>query len=288
MNTGMKQEKQKLDELLKVLLSYFPPAGANPNAPWPLMEELRDLDHAVFTVAKTQRKKALFASWKTYKLVDKKWPGIRLISRMNKLINGARARLQEARVSDLERLRREDLEGVPKVMQCWKDLEALRADMCKADGIEWEGHEKVIFARGNNKLIRPACGDSLVLLRLKCYARALELIVEDELYCRPNRDKALPLLKWIALTDNPGYRDVLKYDTEYSARAVKALLADFDHSEREKRKRAQNLARQNIHRLRSIFTSRERAVVAKLWYRKAPNEFRAKVSEADFVQKISR
>jgi hypothetical protein len=288
MNTGIKQEKQKLKELLAWLLEYFPPTGANPNAPWPSWEELLDLNHAVFTVARTQRKNALFASWKTYQLVDKKWPSIRLIPRLNKLIKRARAHLQEARVSDLERLRREDLEGLPEVMQCWKDLKALRGDMCKADGIKWEEHEKVIFARGNTKVVRPACGDSLVLLRLKCYARALELIVEDELYCRPNRDKALPLLKWIAFNDNPGYRDVLKCDMGYSARSVQALLGDFVQSERQKRKRAQNLLRQNIHRLRSIFTSREREVLAKLGYRTASNEFRAKVSEAHFVQKISR
>jgi hypothetical protein len=105
------------------------------------------------------------------------------------------------------------------------------------------------------------------------------------------RDEALPLLKWIGVyARNPDYYDLLKWDyhSEWLSEFAKESSADLDQSLRKQKTRAQNLERQHIHRLRSKLTSRERVILAKVFYHKAPSQFRAKVSEADFVRKISR
>jgi hypothetical protein len=119
----------------------------------------------------------------------------------------------------------------------------------------------------------------------------LEFIVEDEFYYQPVRDEALPLLKWIGVyAQNPDYYDVLKWDyhSEWLCSFAIDSHADIDQSLRGRKIKEQNLIRQNIHRLRSKFTSRERMVLAKVWYQKAPSQFRSNVSEADYVRKFSR
>jgi hypothetical protein len=225
-------------------------------------DELFDLQHTVHDLAMaiTKRKKPFLPyCWKAYKLVDKNWPSIQLITRLNRLVNRARERLQKAGVSYLERLRREDYEGAQEAKRFWNDLKAFRGSAWKADGVEWEHHEKALFSRSDNELVRPGRGDSPALRRLKCYARALELLMEDELYYQPLRRQALPLLRWIAIGDNPKYYDLLKWDyhAEWFSEFTKESFADLVESEERRKKLAQQRFRQNLHRLRAIFTSRE-------------------------------
>jgi hypothetical protein len=290
MSLTTKQKVQKLDEHLTALLDQFPPIGVSQTASWPSLDELTVFHFDVCELVKPQRKNPYYPAWRAYKLVNKRWPSIRLISRVDKLVNRARERLQEVPVSGLERLRREDHEGMPEAMRFWTDFEAF-GGAWNADRIEWEHHEKVLFSRSDNELVRPQSGDPPGLRRLKCYARALEFIVEDEFYYQPLRDEALPLLKWIGVyAQNPDYYDFLKWDyhSEWLSGFAKESLDDLAHSEKRHREKAQQRIRQGIHRLRSILTSRERMVLAKGWYHKKPSQFRAKVSEADFVRKISR
>jgi hypothetical protein len=126
--------------------------------------------------------------------------------------------------------------------------------------------------------------------RERCYARALEILTDDLRY-QALRNQARPLLSWIATVayHNPDYYDlVISNDMEWKAEFAEWSFADFDESQKKKRQRAQNRERQFIHRIRGTFTRRERAMLAKIEYHKAPSEFRSKVSEADFVRKFSR
>jgi hypothetical protein len=317
MSAETKQKKQKLDDLLTRLGENLPLAGVprgsdsktlkavgwysyhaltetvSEHARWPTTDDLFDLQHTVHDLAMaiTQRKKPFVPyCWKAYKVVDKNWPSIRLVTRLDRLVNRARERLQKTGVSQLERLRREDYEGAQETMRLWNDLKAFGGSAWKADEIEWERHEKVLFSRSDNELVRPGGDDSAALRRLKCYARALELMMEDELYYQPLRRQARPLLNWIAIGDNPNYYDLLKWDyhSEWLSGFAKETFDDMVQSEKRHRQLAQQRFRQSLHRLRAIFTSRERAALAKCLYHQSPGEFRAKVSEADYVRKISR
>jgi hypothetical protein len=288
MSAETKQKVQKLDEHLTALLDQFPPIRVRQRANWPSQDDLNVFHFDVCKLAKL--KNPYYPAWRAYKLVNKCWPSIRLISRIDKLVNRARERLQEVPVSYLERLRREAYEGVPEAKRFWTDFEKF-GGAWDADCIEWERYEKVLFSRSDNELVRPDSGDPPGLRRLKCYARALEFIVDDEFYYQPVRDEALPLLKWIGgYAQNPDYYDVLKWDyhSEWLCRFAIESHADIDQSLRGRKTRAQNLERQHIHRLRSKLTSRERVILGKVLYHKAASDFQAEVSEADFVRKFSR
>jgi hypothetical protein len=75
----------------------------------------------------------------------------------------------------------------------------------------------------------------------------------------PLRRQALPLLRWIAIGDNPKYDDLLKWDyhAEWFSEFTKESFADLVESEERRKTLAQQRFRQNLHRLRAIFTSRE-------------------------------
>src|SRR5438067_268924 len=63
---------------------------------WPSKSELDQLDSAVERLATIERKRQLSPLWKAYVLVNDRWPGSRLVPRVNALISRARERLNEA------------------------------------------------------------------------------------------------------------------------------------------------------------------------------------------------
>jgi len=306
MKAETKQKVQKLDELLETFLILFPhPATESQIVEWPSERQLWDLRRDVRELVMTQRKKETFRTawtWKAYELVDRRWPRLRLVKRLNELVDRARDRLKEASETELQRLRRAASEDTPKAKQLLKRLEAIQQDASKAAKIDWQDYKELLFKSGNPRL---ACDAEVRLQRSgfsysdasinkpsreRCYARALEILADDLRY-QASRDKARPLLSWIAVAayDNLDYYDVVESnDMEWKANAAKWGFAEFDESERKKVRRAHNRERQSIHRLRGIYTRRERAMLAKIKYHKASGEFRSKVSEADFVQKFSR
>jgi hypothetical protein len=302
MNAATKQKVQKLDKLLKELLDCFPSANVAQDAFWPSDKELFALNRAVHDLAMTQRKKDCFKTWywKAYELVNRRWPKLKLVKRLNLLVGRARDRLKESGETELNWIRREAFKGAPKAKQLLEHLESIQVD-AKAAEIDWQEYKQLLFRPGSYRLACDAPQPQLKRLgfscnnvsisepsRERCYARALEMLTNDLRY-QPLRDKARPLLAWIAIHDNPDYYDVLKENhMEWLNWFAKDSLDDLVQSQKRHRELAQQRFRQSLHRLRSIFTSRERMALAKVLYHKAPSQFRSNVSEADYVRKISR
>jgi hypothetical protein len=301
MNAETEQKVQKVDELLTDILVHFPSPTGEEAVCWPSVKELSSLDIAVLNLAMTQRKKPLLPFWKAFELVNRRWPKLKLIKRVKELVEHACDRLKEASKSELEPIRREAFEGAANARRLIEHLETIQVHANKAAAIDWQDYKELLFRRGNYRL---ACDGPAPELRRsgfsysnvsisepsreRCYARALEILTDDLRY-QPLRNKAGPLLCWMVTSRSPDYYGVLKsHHMEWLVRLDKEITADTKEKSKKQEQREQNLSRQRLHRLRKIFTSRERAVLARAMYHKAPGEFRADVSEADFVRKFSR
>jgi hypothetical protein len=220
---------------------------------WPLWEQLNELHSAVVGLAMIKGKKPitlLTPYWKAYERVNKWEPQLRLIPRVKELVGRADKLSKEAGESELVRLRRKASEGLPEAQQLTEYLEAIQEDARAAGKIEWENCEGLLFARSDNKPVQLAC-DSPTSSRVRCYARALEIIVDDLSY-RPLRDQSLPLLTWIAGIGSP-YADLLQHDyrAQYCADYMTRRRAD----ETRKRKQEQWKLRKKRQRLKKLETS---------------------------------
>src|SRR5262249_7322210 len=111
--------------------------------------------------------------------------------------------------------------------------------------IQWSRYKHFLFRSGHHKgFLR--CGDFPASPHVICYARALEIIVDDE-----NRkkllDKAEPLLRWILLLGNPDYADVLRRDDFMEWAAERRAQRTPDDRAEYKRK----LGRERLRRFRA-------------------------------------
>jgi hypothetical protein len=161
---------------------------------WPSGGELGQLTRAVIDLAVVARRNGQGSItspfWKAFKTVDRRWPGFQLVPRVEQLVQRARNRLKETGGSGFQRLTREANDGMPEAIQLRKDLRALYEDSTNALQIRLQDKQS----------------------DMKCYPRALELIV-DELRYRPLlHERVRPLLDWIACVGNPDFFDVLTFD----------------------------------------------------------------------------
>jgi hypothetical protein len=95
--------RQSRDRLVKTLhdlrgccLPPIPSREGEDTTIWPSETDLRELDLAVLDLAMFERENPPTPFWKAYELVNKRSPGIRLISKLNALVNRASQRLKEA------------------------------------------------------------------------------------------------------------------------------------------------------------------------------------------------
>jgi hypothetical protein len=219
-----------------------------------------ELNRAVRGLAETTRKTLPSTSWEIYKLVDKRWRGIQLVSRVNKFVGRARERLKEKGESCLVRLRREASRecASSEAQRFVKDLRALEKDMNEAADINWQDYER----------------------------RTLEIIVDDLRY-EPLRVRVMPSLRWIACLGNPAYHDLFDYDRPFSSLPWQDFAdwrAWVTIAERKHYKREEGKLRQAKHQLKL-----KNRKPSKEWINKYYTDFFATVmSEDDFVRKISR
>jgi hypothetical protein len=107
-NTPMEQDAlfkfldYRLRTLLLLLLPPPPPGQVSDGsmALYPDGHTLGELDSTVLTLAVIEGKKVPATRWKAYKRVDKRWPKYHLVSRVEKLVRRARARLREENEAD--------------------------------------------------------------------------------------------------------------------------------------------------------------------------------------------
>ena len=146
-------------------------------------------------------------------------------------------------------VRREARGSGERVLEAKKflaDLRRIQKDPKTAAKIKWEHYERFLSRRGFNKGVQVWCGDHPASAGVVCYARALEMIVDDE-YHRRLLDDAEPLLRWIACLGNLAYSEVLKWADFMEW--VEERLAKDAAEKRLEHKRAQ--ARQRLRDFRS-------------------------------------
>jgi hypothetical protein len=98
MNAVTEQDaRSRLSRALRALRECcYPPLG---EALWPTDAQLHEFDLVVVGLANMERKREitmLTPFWKAYELINKRSPGIRLVSSLNALVNRASQRVKEA------------------------------------------------------------------------------------------------------------------------------------------------------------------------------------------------
>jgi hypothetical protein len=259
-----KPAKQQLQDALSMLVNRcMPPRQAPPGTDdlhrammkmtiWPASDLLAALDSSIKRLAMLDREKVPEPLWKAFELVNRRWPGFGLIRCLDGLVSRARKLLEEAGESDLTSVRREARdsgEGASEAKRFLADLREFQKDPRTAAKIEWLRYKRFLFGPGLNKRVQLWCGDETASLRVRYYARALEIIVDDDLR-EPLRNNARPLLEWIAHLRNPAYSDVLRWDD--FMRWVAERNARQAAEERAERERRQGRERQRRFRARKI------------------------------------
>ena len=241
-------ERDARNRVLKALRSLgeccYPPLQ---EASWPSHELLNELNFAVTSLAMMERKRpitVLSPYWKAYEWVNKREPQIRLVPRVKELVERADRLLKQAGESELIRLRRKASAGSPEARRLAGALDEIQEDASKAGKIEWEDYENLL---GDNKPFRLPYSDSAPR-GVRCYVRALQLIVDDLRYS-PLFHQALPLLVWVAGTGSP-YAKMLKqnYQAQYCADEMARHLSEAAKArqreqwrERQRRRRRKKL-----------------------------------------------
>jgi hypothetical protein len=91
-----------------------------------------------------------------------------------------------------------------------RDIASIRGDQDAARKINWTQHETALARFSRTRTVEPAYGRSAPV-EFRCYARALELIVDD--YRRkPLRDKSWPIIEWTARIGHPEAKTLCAFD----------------------------------------------------------------------------
>jgi hypothetical protein len=184
--------------------------------------------------------------WKTLKRLDKRIPSLRLVWRVNHLVKRAKARLAEAGESCAGVLSREAMGGRKDAESLLRDIARVQQNLKTAKEIDWTQHEKTLAQFSRTQTVELACGLTAPP-EVGCYARALELIVENyryELQTKPG-----PLIVWLVQIDHPAAQELLALEHNIAVRVKrrKQLMDDYDLQrkrdagrERVRRHRAKN------------------------------------------------
>jgi len=187
-----------------------PQDTAWPGTIWPDRGFLRDLENDVMFLIATKRKKQPSPAWKAFQLLNRLLRSLRLVLRVNNLVKRARERLKEAGESPMSKLERQAEQGDEDARKLLRDIAAIRDGQAAAKKIDWTQHERALAQFSRTRSVEPSYGRSAPL-ESRCYARALELVVED--YRRkPLRDKSWPLVEWLARIGHPEAKSLAAFD----------------------------------------------------------------------------
>jgi hypothetical protein len=187
---------------------------------WPTSDLLQPLKDSVTRLVRIERVKPPHPLWKAFLLVDKQTRSLKLVLRVNNLVKRARARLTEAGRSGLEELLWEDRKDARNLL---RDIERVRQSLSAAKTIDWAQHERALLRFSPARSVELASGKNAASLEARCYARALELIVDHDKSERERlRRDSEPLVRWLAEIRHPMAKDLGAFNH-------KAVLAVEDH-----------------------------------------------------------
>jgi hypothetical protein len=177
---------------------------------WPRGDILKDFEERVIFLLATERRKRPSPSWKVFELLDKRMPSLPLVLRVNNLFKRAYERLAEAGEAQMSKLSRQADAGDQGAEKLVNDLYKIKDASAIPEGIDWSQHERALAQFSHTRTVEPAYG-GIAQLEYRCYARALELILDD--YRRePLRKKSLPLIEWALRIGYPGATSLGAFD----------------------------------------------------------------------------
>jgi hypothetical protein len=205
-----KLAKERLFLRLEWLARSCKPPDTARRTIWPDRGFLRDLENEVMFLIATERKEQPSPAWKGFQLLNKRLQSLQLVLRVNNLVKRARERLEEAGERPLNKLQRQAERGDEGARKLLRDIAAIRDGQNAAKKIDWTQHERALAQFSRTRSVEPSYGRSAPL-ESRCYARALELVVDD--YRRkPLRDKSWPLVKWLARIGHPEAKSLCAFD----------------------------------------------------------------------------
>ena len=166
---------------------------------WPSRELLESVEKGAKLLVAKLRKKPPEPIWKGFKILDGRRGLLRPANRVDNLVKRALLRLQEGGESVLHKLARQCGADRQKLVS---DIESLKTDLSNAKGIDWEQHRSVLNSLSDRGTISLFCGNSPASPNVICYARTLELLIDD--YRRqPLRRQSTPLWNGLHVSTIP-------------------------------------------------------------------------------------
>jgi hypothetical protein len=178
---------------------------------WPSADLLDAISSSVETLAMCDREKPQYPLWKAVNYVDRRFTSYRLVSRLDALAIRARKLLEQDGLSELEKVHcvsQGHGQKASRAKAFLRDYENVRSDLRAAAKVKWESYQELLIHPSSKSYLASGFNGPVPIT---CYARTLELIIEDQ-YRQITRDKARPYLMWIARLGNPQYQDLLEHD----------------------------------------------------------------------------
>jgi hypothetical protein len=228
---------------------------------WPTSDLLLPLENSVTCLVRVEREKPSRPPWKAFQLVDKRMRSLRLVRHVNNLAKRARDRLTESGESVLGKLERQATLGNADARSLLRDIARLRNNLSAGKTIDWARHEKVLAQFSRTGTVELTCDESTAASQnVRCYARALELIVDDN-QREPLRRDSEPLVGWLVGMGHPMAKDL-------EAFAPKAALflkgcRRFQDEEKTRLKRKEARERDRRYRERKDSLPEKRRVVTR-------------------------
>jgi len=184
---------------------------------WPPNDLLKSIEEGVICLFRDERVKPPRPLWTAFQRVNTRIRILKLVRRVDKLVERAKRRLTEAGQSALEKLWQEQTKDAQRLLH---DIERVRENLSTARTIDWTQHERVLSKFSPAKSVELACGKNAASPEVRCYARVLELIVDQEKH-EPLRKDSEPLVRWLAQIGHPLAKDLEAFNHE-------AALAEED------------------------------------------------------------
>jgi len=250
--TDIKREQVALSDELARLSSYCNKEDTH----WPTSDDLGSILNRVehilsFTRQRVMRIPLLAASpmWKAFQLLDKRMPKLHLIQRVNMLVKRARERLSEAKEASLTVLSRQAGKGDQAARNLLRDINLVMYNgPSAAKKIDWTQHQTALAQFSPTRSVDLAWNPSSAApIEVRCYARALELIVELD-PARAIFSKSFPLVAWLAGIRHPDVNELKRYLDPVLASGIDQIVTGLQNL-RSSHKR--DLARERTKRHRA-------------------------------------
>jgi hypothetical protein len=268
--TNREQAKKRLVLILEELATW----GKSANTLWPSRELLQSLEESVVHLIATQRKKPPSPAWKAFELLDRRMPSLRLVLRVDNLAKHALERFEQIGESPLDNLARQNREDAQNLL---RDIERLRTTgLSSARVTDWAQHEKRLAKFSRTRTVELACNQTAPL-GVRCYTRALELLLLHEFRHKSLRKNAAPLVEWLAQIKHPQATSLLEFDRALASAVAQeeAALREKTASRQREKERERTRRHREWHRGKWVYPGdwlwfRDAGDFAKFWGRKHP------------------